>query len=138
MRTLILFSIAIMLTAVSCKKEDCTEWQTVDVTGNYINTPDPAGGFNQVTLPDGAVLQTPKKYKVSGSDNVIGTLNATQSVLEVTSIGLNFKTGAFDLVLHIVLYNTSGETIVMDGTAQFYADNTGLSWMHYTSGYRQI
>jgi hypothetical protein len=132
MRTLFLISIAILLFTVGCKKED--EWQTVSITGNYINTPDLAAGFFTLTLPDGSVLQAPKQYIVSGSDNVVGTIDATKSVLTVESITPSTKFFGFDLVYHIVMYNSDGDQVHFDGTAQSYTDFTGIGWVHYTEG----
>lgn len=128
-----IFLLAILSISIfSCKDE--IEWQTVAVTGNYTNTPDPEGGFFTLTLPDGTQFQAPKKYKVDGSDNVVGTIDATKSTLTVESIALNTKTGAFDLVIHIELYDSEGDQVHFAGTAQSYADFTGLTWVHYTDG----
>lgn len=134
MRFLLLLSTAVILTALSCKKDDCTEWQTVDVTGNYTNTPDPTGGFHNVALPDGSTVPVPKKYKVGGSDNVLGAVDAAKSILEVQTVVFNLKNGAFDMSIHITLYASTGDQIHLEGTAQVYADNTGLSWFHYADG----
>ncbi|HAD14238.1 MAG TPA: hypothetical protein DCF33_17570 [Saprospirales bacterium] len=132
MRTLFLISIAIVLFTAGCKKED--EWQTVSITGNYTNTPDPAGGFFTLTLPDGTTFQSPKKYFVSGSDNVVGTIDAAKSTLTVESITPSTRFLGFDLVYHIVIYNSDGDQVHFNGTAQSYADFTGIGWVHYTDG----
>lgn len=134
MRLPVLILATTLLAAVSCTKDDCTEWQSVAVTGNYTNTPDLAAGFHNVLLPNGATFPAPKKYKVGGSDNVMGTIDAGKSVLEVTAIALNPKTGAFDLTIHIELFDAGGDAVHFEGTGQAYADNTGLSWLHYTKG----
>ena len=135
MRLLTFISAALMLTLFACKKDDdCQLWQVANVTGNYTNTPDPSAGFHQITLPNGFVVPVPKKYTVGGSDNVIGTIDATKSTLTVSAVALNPKTGAFDLTMHIALYATNGDQIHLDGTGQAYTDNTGLSWQHYSSG----
>jgi hypothetical protein len=135
MRLLILISTAVLFfTFSACEKDDCTVWQTVTVTGTYTNTPDLTGGFHSVTLPDGSMVSLPKKYAVGGSDNVIGTVDASKSTLEVTSVSLNPKTGSFDSAIHITLIGSAGDQIHLKGSSQVYADNTGVSWFHYSEG----
>ena len=132
MRTLLLISTALLISLFGCHKED--EWQTVSITGNYVNTPDPTGGFFTLTLPDGATFQSPKKYKVSGSDNIVGTIDETKSTLTVESVTPSSRFLGFDLVYHIVMYDAAGNQVHFEGTAQSYADFTGIGWVTYTDG----
>jgi hypothetical protein len=132
MRTLLLISMATLLFTIGCKKDD--EWQTVSINGNYTNTPDPTGGFFTLTLPDGTLFQSPKKYKVGGSDNVIGTIDANRSTLTVESVTPSTKFLGFDLVYHIIMYDSAGDEVHFDGIAQSYADLTGKGWVTYSDG----
>lgn len=134
MRTYFFIAIALAGFLSACTKDDSIHWQNVEVTGNYINTPDPAGGFFTLTLPNGTQMPAPKKYKVSGTDNVIGLIDDTKSNLTVESVTLNPRTSAFDLVYHIVFYDLAGDEIHFEGTAQSYLDFTGIGWVHYTKG----
>lgn len=128
--TSLLFSL-VLLTFISCSKDE--EWQTVTITGGYTNTPDLTAGFHSVTTPNG-VIQVPKKYFVGGSDNIVGSIDATKSVLEVNAVTLNPITSAFDLSFVISIYDSKGDKVNFEGTGQSYFNNTGLSWQHYTSG----
>jgi hypothetical protein len=121
-----------LLFTMSCTKDE--EWKTVNITGSYTNTPDPAGGFYSVTLPNDAIMQVPKKYKVGGSDNLLGTVDETKSTLDVKSVVINPLTGAFDLTFTIAIFDKDGDEVDYKGTGQSYANGTGLSWQNFTGG----
>ncbi len=131
MRTNLIWLSLLLLTLFSCSKED--DWQTVSISGSYTNTPDLTAGFHSVTTPAG-VLQLPKKYIVSGSDNIVGNIDATKSFITMNNISLNPVTSAFDLVFDIVLFDGKGDKVEFSGTGQSYFNNTGLSWQHYSGG----
>lgn len=131
MRTTQLILVLFLLTFFSCSKE---EWQTVNITGGYTNTPDPAGGFLSVALPSGETMMVPKKYIVGGSDNLVGEIDTIKSVLNVSSVLINTLTGAFDVTYTISYFNKSGESVNYKGTAQNYDNGTGLSWQQLTGG----
>jgi hypothetical protein len=131
MRSLSLFSVLLVLLLTGCTKD---ELQTVQLTGNYINTPDLTAGFYIVTLPDDTKVQVPKKYFVSGEDKVLGAIDAARSILEVKNV--TYKTFAFqfELTFDVTLYNAKGEFINWTGTAVSYPDNTGNSWQYVKGG----
>lgn len=122
----------VLFTLFSCSKED--EWQTVNITGGYTNTPDVAGGFHSISLPSGGAMQVPKKYKVGGSDNIMGTIDEAKSTLDVKTVVINPLTGAFDLTYTISIFDKNGDKVDYKGTGQSYANGTGLSWQHFTGG----
>lgn len=132
MRITAIFTALFLVALMSCNKED--DWQTVNIEGNYVNTPDSLGGFHSVSLPGGAVMQVPKKYKVSGSDNILGTIDETKSTLEVKTVNINGLTGAFDLTFIISIFDQNGDKVDYKGTGQSYSNGTGLSWQHFTGG----
>lgn len=131
MRTLQLISVFFLLTFFSCTKE---EWQTVNITGGYTNTPDVSAGFYDVTLPNSTIFKVPKKYKVGGSDNLVGEIDESKSFLDVKTVVINPLTGAFDLTYVITIYDKSGNKVDYNGSGQSYANGTGLSWQHFTGG----
>lgn len=131
MRTLSILSVVLLAFMLSCTKE---AWQTVIITGEYTNTPDPTAGFYDVLLPNDIVFKVPKKYTVGGSDNLVGTIDETKSVLNVNSVVLNPLTGAFDLTYTIAIYDKSGNKADYKGNGQSYSNGTGLSWQHFTGG----
>lgn len=131
MKTFHLILVLFLLTLSSCTKE---EWQTVNITGGYTNTPDPSGGFHNIALPTGGTMAIPKKYIVGGSDNLVGEIDAAKSVLNVNSVVINPNTYAFDLTFTISIFNKSGDEVIYKGTGQSYANGTGLSWQQFTGG----
>lgn len=131
MRTFQLIFVLFLLTFISCSKED---WQTVDITGGYTNTPDLSGGFLTVALPSGETMLVPKKYIVGGADNLVGEIDTSKSVLNVSSVLINPLTNAFDITFTISYFNKSGESVNYKGTAQNYDNGTGLSWQQLTGG----
>ncbi len=131
MRINILFISIFFLALASCAKDE--EWQTVSLSGGYTNTPDLSAGFISVSTPAGP-MQLPKKYIVSGSDNIVGTIDATKSYITMNSISLNPITSAFDLNFDIFIFDAGGDKVEFKGSGQSYFNNTGLSWQHYTGG----
>ncbi|MBL0100430.1 MAG: hypothetical protein IPP49_10640 [Saprospiraceae bacterium] len=122
----------ILFTLFSCSKED--EWQTVNITGGYTNTPDVSAGFYDVALPGGTIFKAPKKYKVGGSDNLVGEIDKSKSFLDVKSVVINPLTGSFDLIYTISIFDKTGNKVDYSGNAQSYNNGTGLSWQHFTGG----
>lgn len=122
----------ILLFTLSCTKDE--EWRTVNITGSYTNTPDPTAGFHSVVLPNENIMPVPKRYKVGGSDNLVGTVDESKSVLDVKTVTINPLTGAFDLNFTISIYDTDGNKVDYKGTGQSYSNFTGLSWQQFTGG----
>ena len=132
MRITTIITALVLVTILSCSKED--EWKTVSMTGSYTNTPDVSGGFHSISLPVGGTIQVPKKYKVGGSDNIVGNIDETKSTLEVKTVSINSLTGAFDLTFTIAIFDKNGDKVDYKGTGQSYTNGTGLSWQHFTEG----
>ena len=131
MKTFHLIFVFIFLSFLSCTKE---EWQTVNITGGYTNTPDPSGGFLSIPLPTGDTFMVPKKYKVGGSDNLVGEIDTTKSELVVNSVVINQLTNSFDVTYTISYFNKSGDQVSYKGSAQNYDNGTGISWQYISGG----
>lgn len=131
MRSLSLFTVLLFLLLTGCTKD---ELQTVQLTGNYINTPDPSAGFYTVALPNDTKVQVPKKYFVSGEDKVLGAIDASRSVLDVKNVVYKEFAFQFELTFDVTVYNAKGEFIKWTGTAVSYPNNTGNSWQYVKGG----
>ena len=115
----------------ACKKDEIQP--LVPITGTFVNTPDPAGGFWEVTLPDGSVMPIPKKYKVSGQCTFVGTVDETKSFLETSDIVFNPLYG-FDGNLKITLYDADGDQLIHVGEYYSFQDLSNKSYLHYDGG----
>lgn len=116
----------------ACEKEVITPY--VAITGTFTNTPNPEAGFWNIDLPDGTVFPSPKQYIVDGTSALLGEVDETQSVLDMTNVAFNPIFGGFTSDVSIKLVDSDGDELKLVGTVTSYADFSNFAYFHFNGG----
>lgn len=130
MKTIMYFFMALTLITFSCDKDEEQIKPLVPISGNFVNTPDPSGGFDQILMPDGTTVSFPKKFRVSGTCGYMGALDESKSFLEIAH---SFK-GLFVGEVKITLTGEKGDQLRLVGTVYTAADLSNKGYFHFTGG----
>lgn len=125
------FTGAIALLFSACDKEDIRPW--VEITGSFVNTPNPAGGFNQVAMPDGSAATFPKLYIVDGSCNLQGDIVEAQSTLESFNPAFDPRYG-FTGTVKITSTGANGDKLYFEGDFFMFQDFSNKSFLRIVGG----
>jgi hypothetical protein len=116
----------------ACDKQDDIR-PMVNITGNFTNTPNPAAGFNQVTMPDGSVMAFPKQYVVDGTCSIMGDIMEAQSVLESINPVFDPRFG-FKGDVNITLVDSKGDKLFFKGEFLMFQDFSNQSFLRIDGG----
>lgn len=127
-------SLAILLAfSTACtEKEVITPY--VAMGGSYLNTPDPSGGFWMVSLPDGSVMPSPKRYIVDGDDALFGEVDETRSTLEMSNLVFDPLFLGFRSDVVVKLVDLDGDQLIAIGEVISFQDLSNKSYFHFDGG----
>jgi len=122
---------AMALLFTSCDKDDIRPM--VSITGEFTNTPNPAAGFNQVTMPDGSVMTFPKQYIVDGNCNVMGAIDESLSTLQSVNPSFDPRFG-FKGEINITLADADGDKLYFKGDFIMFQDFFIICYLRIDGG----
>lgn len=116
----------------ACDKDNDIRPMT-DITGEFTNAPNPAAGFNAVTMPDGSVAPFPKQYVVDGFCSIMGAIDEKQSVLVSINPVFDPRFG-FQGNVNITLVDSQGDKLFFNGDFIMFQDLSNNSFLHIDGG----
>jgi hypothetical protein len=133
MKKLIVLSVILMAYFfTACEKEVITPY--VSISGNFTQTPDPASGFWEITIPDGTVVMFAKKWVLDGTSPLFGNVDESKSYMALNNPVFDMKFGGFFGELTLSMFDEDGDELKFEGDAYVFQDFSNNTYFHFTGG----